>query len=549
MESRWCPKGRTITLHLLRISTRLNRAGSFAHPDAVFGKGAAMNLSAMNPSVTQYILCIDDEASGLKLRRLILERKGYMVSTAATVSEALALFRSRDFDLVATDHLLGRETGTAMAKVMKRLKPNIPIILLSGTTNEPESFENIDAFISKAEGTESLLAKVTQLIVRSEAAKASHISDPPTGEEPFPTESQRVQLLAAIVQSSDDAIFSKTLDGTILSWNKAAERMYGYRAEEIIRKRVSVLLPSDRPNEIHEILNRLRHGERIEHFETVRVPKDGRLLSVSLTISPIHDYEGRIIGASTIARDITRSKLAEQALRNSEKLATAGRMAATVAHEINNPLEAVTNALYLLAESPSLDASARQFLTIAQDELAKIRQVTTLTLGLHRGDAERPHQVKVSGLIDNVLALYGRKLRTLGIAVETRYDADVPVNAFPGELRQVLSNVIVNAADALEKSGDKLCIHVLESLDWTNLTQRGLRITISDNGCGIPFEKRAQMFEPFFTTKGNRGTGIGLWVSLGIVKKYGGRIRYRSEVKQGRSGTIFSIFLPVTQLA
>lgn len=223
-------------------------------------------------------------------------------------------------------------------------------------------------------------------------------------------------------------------------------------------------------------------------------------------------------------------------------------MAATVAHEINNPLEAVTNALYLLAESPSLDSSARQFLTIAQDELAKIRQVTTLTLGLHRGD-ERPQQVKVHELIENVLGLYGRKLRTLGIAVDTRYDTKVAVSAFPGELRQVISNIVVNAADALEKSGDKLCIHVFDSLDWTNLTRRGIHITVSDNGCGIPLENRAQMFEPFFTTKGSRGTGIGLWVSLGIVRKHGGTIRFRSAVKQGRSGTTFSIFLPITQAA
>jgi signal transduction histidine kinase len=247
--------------------------------------------------------------------------------------------------------------------------------------------------------------------------------------------------------------------------------------------------------------------------------------------------------------DITRSKLAEESLRNSEKLAVAGRMAATVAHEINNPLEAATNALYLLAESPSLDNSARQFLTIAQEELARIRQIATLTLGLHRRDAEQPEQVKVSELIDNVLLLYGRKLRTLGVTIETRYDGEVPVNAFPGELRQVLSNLIVNAADALEKSGDKLCIHVFESLDWTNLAQRGLRITISDNGCGIPADKRAQIFEPFYTTKGSKGTGIGLSVSLGIVKKYRGTIRFRSILKQGRSGTTFSIFLPVAQNA
>jgi PAS domain S-box-containing protein len=510
------------------------------------GKGAAMN-----PPASYHILCVDDVASGLKLRQLILEHKGYLVSAAATVSEALVLFESGNYDLVITDHLLGRETGKAMAKDMKRLNPTVPIIVLSGTTDTPESMESIDAFLSKAEGSESLLAKVNQLLAQSQAARANRIADLPTAEEPFSTESQRLQLLASSVESSDKAIFSKTLDGTILSWNKAAERMYGYRSEEIVGKPISSLLPSDRPDEVHEILARLQRGQKVvDHFETMRVAKDGHSLTVSLTISPIRDSGGRIIGAFTITRDITRSKLAEQSMWNSEKLAVAGRMAATVAHEINNPLEAITDALYLLAESPSLDNSARQFLTIAQDELAKIRQIATLTLGLYRGDAECPQQVRVSELIENVLSLYGRKLLcTLGIAVETRYDADVTVNAVPGELRQVFSNLIVNAADALEKSGNKLCIHVFESLDWTNLIQRGLRITISDNGCGIPVEKRAHVFEPFFTTKGSKGTGIGLWVSLGIVKKYGGTIRFRSVVKQGRSGTTFSVFLPVAQNA
>jgi signal transduction histidine kinase len=395
--------------------------------------GATENRNFMPTSAPYRILCVDDEASGLRLRQLILERKGYLVSTASTVSEALALFKSTGIALVVTDHLLDRETGAAMAKEMKRLKPTVPIIVLSGTTETLEGMESIDAFISKAEGTESLLAKVTQLFARSEAASANRIPDVATAEEPYSAESPRL--------------------------------------------------------------------------------------------------------------------LGEQSMQNSERLAVSGRMAATVAHEINNPLEAATNALYLLAESPSLDNSARQFLTIAQEELARIRQIATLTLGLHRRDAEQPEQVKVSELIDNVLLLYGRKLRTLGVTIETRYDGEVPVNAFPGELRQVLSNLIVNAADALEKSGDKLCIHVFESLDWTNLAQRGLRITISDNGCGIPADKRAQIFEPFYTTKGSKGTGIGLSVSLGIVKKYRGTIRFRSILKQGRSGTTFSIFLPVAQNA
>jgi PAS domain S-box-containing protein len=504
-------------------------------------------MSTPAPVVTScppfLVLCVDDEPSGLNLRQLILERKGYVVSTARTASEGLAFFKARDFDLVVTDHLLGRDTGTAMAKEMKRLRPFVPIIVLSGTTDTPEGIEIADAFLSKAEGPQCLLAKVHELATLSRTARAS-VSADIEGERPFSTHSETLQLLAAMVESSDDAIYSKSLDGTIMTWNKAAEGIYGYRADEIVGKSISAIEPPDRLGEVQGMLERLKNGQKVDHVETTRLAKDGRLLNVSLTISPIRDAEGRVIGASTIARDITRSKLAEHSLRKSEKLAIAGRMAATVAHEINNPLEAVTNALYLLSESPSLDDGARKFLTIAQDELARIRQIATATLGLHRGDAESPQPVRVSELIDNVFSLYGRKLRALGIAVETRYETDILVNAFPGELRQVFSNVIVNAVDALEKSGDKLCIHVFSSLDWTNLAQRGLRITISDNGSGIPVEKRKQIFEPFYTTKGNKGTGIGLWVSLGIVQKYGGTMRFRSVATQGRSGTTFSVFLP-----
>lgn len=501
----------------------------------------------MPTSAISRILCIDDEKSGLNLRRLILERNGYLVSTATTVPEALTLFNVSDFDIVVTDHLLGRDTGTAMAEEMKRLKPLVPIILLSGVAESPEGIESIDAYVSKAEGPESLLAKVNELVSRSRTATNINLAGSPPRE--FHTESERLQLLAAIVESSDDAIFSKRLNGTILSWNAAAEKMYGYPADEIIGRPVSILLPPDRPNEVDNILERLRRGEKVDHFETVRVAKDGHLLTVSLTISPIRDSSGRIIAASTIARDITRSKLAEQSMQNSEKLAVAGRMAATVAHEINNPLEAAGSALYLLAGSPSLDDDARQFLTIVQDELAKIRQTTTLTLGLHHRDAERPQAVKARELIDSIVVLYGRKLRTLNVAIDTRYDTDEPVNALPGELRQVLLNLIVNAADALEKSGDKLCIHVYESVNWANPTQKGIRINISDNGCGIPVEKRAHIFEPFYSTKGSKGTGIGLWVSLGIVSKYGGKIRFRSSVSPKRSGTTFSVFLPITESA
>jgi PAS domain S-box-containing protein len=499
----------------------------------------------MSTSAPYHILCVDDASTDLKLWQMILQVKGYLVSTASTASEALAVFKSEDFDIVVTDQLLpGAETGTAMAKEMKHLIPQVPIIVLSGTVDTPDGIEVVDAFIRKVDGIESLLAKVEGLADRSRTARVSSVAGSSEEEGAFSTQSETLQLLAAVVESSEEAILSKTLDGTILTWNKAAERMYGYRAEEIIGQSVTILQPSDRRGEVHDIFEGLKKDQKVEHVETMRVAKDGHLLTVSLTISPIRDAGGRIIGASAIAHDITGSKLAEQALRNSEKLAVAGRMAATVAHEINNPLETVTNALYLVAESPSLDESARKFLAIAQDELAKITQIATATLGLHRGNAAHRQPVRVSELIDNVLSLYARRLRSLGVSVETRYETDVFVNAFPGELRQVFSNLVVNAIDVLENSDDKLYIHVFRSFDWTNPTQRGIRITVSDTGPGIPADKRGRIFEPFFTTKEDKGTGIGLWVCLGIVQKYGGKIRFRSTLKPGHSGTTFSVFLP-----
>lgn len=504
------------------------------------------------------VLCVDDDLASLNRRKVILEYKGYLVSVATTVTEALAIFRATDFGLVVTGQLPGPETA-AMAREMKRLKPNVSIIMMSKTADSSEGVETVDAVISEQEVPESLIAKVDELAVHFRGAAASpalsKAASLPEQELPFSAHPENAPLLAGIVESSDDAIFSQTLEGTITSWNKAAENLYGYRAEEIIGKSAAFLQPSGSPVEVHDILQRLRNGEKVDRFEATRVAKDGHMLNVSQTISPIRGAGDRVIGASTIARETTRPTVAQKSseesdslgnapLRNSEKLAAAGRMVAIVAHEIRDPLEATTDALYLLAESPSLDDSARQFLTIAQDELAEIAQITTATLGLHRGESPSPQPVQLSKLIDNVLTLYGRKLRNLGITVETRYDTDLAVNAFSGELRQVFSNIIVNAADALMKTGNKLCVHVTSSRDWANPSQTGLRVTIADDGPGIPAQELPQIFEPYYTTKGTQGTGIGLWLVHDIVRKHGGNIRVRSSVTQGHSGTTFCVFLP-----
>ena len=302
-------------------------------------------------------------------------------------------------------------------------------------------------------------------------------------------------------------------------------------------------LAPDRSTEFGDILKRLRRGEKLDHFETTRQTKDGRILNVSLTISPVRNAEGEISAASTISRDITQTRLAEEAIRNSERLAVAGRMAATIAHEINNPLEAVTNILYILAREESLSEKGRQYVKAAEEELRRVAQITRTTLGLYRERDTTVLPLDLCDLLDSILVLYNRRLQSLGVRVERRFDSAGKINGVAGELRQVFSNLIANAIDALNVSGTKLTVHIRDAQQWSGSGRRGLRVNISDDGTGINQETRANLFRPFFSTKKEKGTGIGLWVSQGIIAKHGGSIRLRSSTGV-RHGTCFSVFLP-----
>jgi PAS domain S-box-containing protein len=496
------------------------------HPHRILRGGVFVSL----------ILAVDDEKSGLYFRKLILEHAGHSVLSATNVEEAMQLFRSNPVDLVITDHLLGRKTGAEMAKEMNRLKPGIPIVLLSGTTSNPE-LDGADAFLSKTEGPEDLLAIVNNLLASSSTLVVSERTKPEA--IPLPA------LLTAIVDDSDDAIFSKTTDGIILTWNKAAEAMYGYRPDEIIGQKVSILLPSDRPNEVKDILERLQRGERLQHLETTRKTKDGRILDVSLAISPVRDANGNVIAASTIARDITNTKRAEEALRNSERFVIAGRMAATIAHEINNPLETVTNIVYLLSKNQSLDETARGYLRVADEELRRVGQITRATLGVYRDRDTSPTQVNIVGLLETILMLYQRQLQAAGAKVETRFRSSGILQGVSGELRQVFSNLIANAIDALDETGTHLRIRVHDACDWRQNQRQGIKVIIADDGAGMSPQTLANLFQPFYTTKGSKGTGVGLWVSQGIVAKHGGWVRVKSSTGK-RHGTCFVVFLPAS---
>lgn len=366
----------------------------------------------------------------------------------------------------------------------------------------------------------------------SEAAPKQHDMQKDIFEEPR-------FLLAAIIDSSEDAIISKDLNGIITSWNQSASRMYGYTAEEIVGQSILRLIPEELYPEEAEILRKLRAGERIEHYETTRIGKSGQRLEVSLTISPVKDSTGRIIGSSKIARDISTRKKMERTLVQSEKLAATGRMAATIAHEINNPLESLLNLVFLARETSPCDSEAHSYLRTAEREIERISHIARQTLGYYR-DTGAPCGVSLHDLFQDVLAVYQSKLSARKIAVEYKLEALPLVKASRGELIQVFSNIIANSIDAMDRGG----LLGIQATRATGAEREAAEIVIRDQGCGISQANLTRIFEPFFTTKSHLGNGIGLWVAKQLVEKHGGRITVTSSTERGSSGTSVRVSIP-----
>jgi len=347
--------------------------------------------------------------------------------------------------------------------------------------------------------------------------------------------------MAAIVEYSDDAIFSITPGGIIASWNRGAERLYGYTAVEAVGAPVLILVPSDRRDEAERNQHMLLRGESVEPYKTERRHKDGTLVPVLLTVSPLRSREGKIVGASAITRNISEQKRSEEAVRRSDKLATAGRLAASIAHEINNPLEAVLNLLYLARNDPH---RAGQYLEMAEQEVVRVARLAQSTLGFVR-DSSSPGPMDAARIMDEVLDFYAHQLHAKQIDVTRRYRGSAQISGYSGEIRQLLTNLLMNAADAVNHDGT---IQVRVAHQWSGGNE-GVRITLSDNGSGIPADALRRIFEPFYSTKQDAGTGLGLWVSRGIVERHGGSIRVRSRITGLHRGTVFSIFLPHSYVA
>jgi PAS domain S-box-containing protein len=350
------------------------------------------------------------------------------------------------------------------------------------------------------------------------------------------------QRLAAIVESSDDAIIGKDLNGIVTSWNPSAERIFGYTAEEMIGQSVKKIIPPEMVELEDRIMSSVARGAGTQHFETFRRGKNGDLIEVSQTVSPVTDDSGKIAGLACISRDVTQSKRVERALHTSERLAAVGRLAATIAHEINNPLEAVTNLIFL-AQNSSTDEDAQRFLDQAQHELTRVALLTKQTLGFYR-ENKGASPLTLGELISPLVSVFSARARNKAIRIDTEVRQNPTIHAIAGEIRQLFANLLNNSIDAV-RDGDRILIRVSSAREPAGAQRAGVRLTVADTGPGIPRDLRKKLFEPFFTTKRDVGTGLGLWVSKTILEKHHGTIHLRSSNVPGRSWTAFSVFLPL----
>lgn len=357
--------------------------------------------------------------------------------------------------------------------------------------------------------------------------------------------------LAAIVDSSEDAIIGKSDEGIVTSWNAAAKRLFGYAEVEMIGQSIRILLPADREQEEDAILLRIKRGETVSHFETLRQRKDGQLINVSISVSPIKDASGRIIGASKIARDITHTKQIERQVRHSQKMEAIGQLTGGIAHDFNNLLAIVMGNLELLERIIPDRPDALKRVQTAKKAAFRGGDLTRRLLVFSRKEELRPCAVHIGEAINNTIELASR---TIGpeIKITAQFDASIPkVFADPSMLENALLNLVVNARDAMPKGGVLTFSTEVIYLDEnypavrTNELAPGQYacIAVSDTGQGMSKETLDRAFEPFFTTKPrDKGTGLGLATVYGFVRQSGGIARIYSE--QGY-GTTVSLYLPL----
>ena len=346
------------------------------------------------------------------------------------------------------------------------------------------------------------------------------------------------------LRSIGDGVIATDAEGRLVFMNSVAEQLSGWSASEAMNKPVAQvfrLIKEHNRAAIEDPIDAVRRMETTAApaGHTMLIRRDGTETPLATSVAPLRGTSGELTGAVLVFRDVTENRNAAEALRRAEKIAVAGRLAASIAHEINNPLEAVTNLLYLAATCNTLEET-REFIEVGQEQLQRASAIVAQSLEFHRGSPVRT-SCAVTELLDSVLSIWKRRLAARHIEIVRDYSSNPPFTAYVSELRQLITNLVANAYESINAHG-KIIVR-------TRVTDAGqrIRITVADTGCGIDPAARQRIFEPFFTTKAT-GTGLGLWVSTEIVRKHGGAIQIRSR-RARPSGTVATVTIPLRPAA
>ncbi|MGC1461137.1 MAG: ATP-binding protein [Terracidiphilus sp.] len=492
---------------------------------------------------------VDDQLAKLLSYEAILANLNENLIKATSASQALNVLLKTDVAVVLMDVSMPDVDGFELAEVIRQHPrfQKTAIIFISGVhltdSDRIQGYRSgaVD-YISVPVVPEVLRAKVnifvelhrkTRMLESLNSELEQRVAERTAELE---KSEQQFRMRADLVELASEAIMVRSLDGALQFWNSGAENLYGWRREEVLGQDVHNILRTVFPVPRKEIEDTLRELKSWRGNLT-QTTKDGSAIVVAF--EKTMNREGNAV--LEVGRDITAQMRAEETLRETERLAAMGRVAGIIAHEINNPLAAITNIFYLLRNHASLDDEARHYADLAERELNRVSHIARQTLSFYR-ESKQPIPVPMPELLEDVLALQERALKDSRIQIRKKYLTATCVQGFPVELRQVLLNLISNAIQAMPDGGIlRMCVR--EATDWTR-ELHGIAISILDTGVGIQPEDMQKLFQPFFSTKSTKGTGLGLWISKGIVQKYDGRISCRSYRRADGWSTCFRVFLP-----